>query len=35
VALSPSSWRAFGRRYVIALGVTFVLVTGGIVGANG
>lgn len=34
MALSPSSWRAFGRRYVIALGVTFVLVTGGIVGAN-
>jgi LCP family protein required for cell wall assembly len=34
VALSPSSWRAFGRRYVIALVVTFVLVTGGIIGAN-
>lgn len=34
MALSPSSWRAFGRRYLIALGVTFVLVTGGVVGAN-
>ncbi len=34
MALTPSSWRAFGRRYVIALGVAFVLVSGGIVGAN-
>jgi LCP family protein required for cell wall assembly len=34
VPLSPASWRAFGHRYVIALVVTFVLVTVGIVGAN-
>jgi LCP family protein required for cell wall assembly len=34
VPLSPASWRAFGHRYVIALVVTFVLVTGGIIGAN-
>jgi LCP family protein required for cell wall assembly len=34
VALSPSSWRAFGRRYLIAFGVTSVLVVGGVVSAN-
>jgi LCP family protein required for cell wall assembly len=32
--LTPASWRAFGRRYVVALIATFVLLTGGIVGAN-
>jgi LCP family protein required for cell wall assembly len=34
VALSPASWRAFGHRYLIAFGVSFVLMTGGIIGAN-
>jgi LCP family protein required for cell wall assembly len=34
VPLSPASWRAFGRRYVIALVTTFVLVTAGIVVGN-
>jgi LCP family protein required for cell wall assembly len=34
VPLSPASWRVFGRRYVIALVATVILLTGGIVGAN-
>jgi LCP family protein required for cell wall assembly len=34
VVTSLPPWRAFVRRYVIALGVTFVLVTGGLVVGN-
>jgi LCP family protein required for cell wall assembly len=34
VPLTPASWRAFGRRYVVALVTTLVLVTVGVIGAN-
>ena len=34
MSLPRSSWRAFASRYVIALGVAFVLMTGGLVAAN-